>query len=210
MLEFRGLVRRPRCGHLSAEKLFANRTSRHLATRQELSSKASFWDDFRIDYPPRSGQAAAGRGKMHDRPLSGFMMQTYASIVGTYGRFPRYRVRPRWHRVRGTSYSRSGVALGGVGSERHWLRSSHCVRALSVAKLIWFGRTAPRPRRRAWSIRTCGWRKHPFTPCRIDPAPTPPASLARDLAGHNGVASISCRVRHKYGPGACAGERGGQ
>jgi len=32
MLEFRGLVRRPRCGHLSAEKLFANRISRHLAT----------------------------------------------------------------------------------------------------------------------------------------------------------------------------------
>jgi hypothetical protein len=115
MLEFRGLVRRPRCGHLSAEKLFANRTSRHLATRQELSSKASFGDDFRIDYPPRSGQAAAGRGKMHDRPLSGFMMQTYASIVGTYGRFPRYRVRPRWHRVRGTSYSRAGVALGAFG-----------------------------------------------------------------------------------------------
>jgi hypothetical protein len=172
MLEFRGLVRRPRCGHLSAEKLFANRTSRHLATRQELSSKASFWDDFRIDYPPRSGQAAAGRGKMHDRPLSGFMMQTYASIVG---------------------YVRPFSSVSGTPS----LASCSRYQLLTC-------------RRGAWSIRTCGWRKHPFTPCRIDPAPTPPASLARDLAGHNGVASISCRVRHKYGPGACAGERGGQ
>lgn len=137
---------------------------------------------------------------MHDRPLSGFMMQTYASIVGTYGRFPRYRVRPRWHRFRRTSHSHAGVALGGVGSERHWLRSSHSVRALSAAKLTWFGRPARCLRCCAWSIRTCYWRQHPFAVCRIDPAPTPPASLARDLAGHNGVASISCRVRHKYGP----------
>ena len=60
----------------------------------------------------------------------------------------------------------------------------------------------------AWSIRTCCWREHPFTVCRIDqPAPTAPASLARDLAGHNGAASVSCRARHKYGSGACARER---
>ena len=36
-----------------------------------------------------------------------------------------------------------------------------------------------------------------------------PASLAWDLAGHNGAASVSCRVRHKYSSGACARQRPG-
>jgi hypothetical protein len=49
-----------------------------------------------------------------------------------------------------------------------------------------------------------------FAVCRIDqPARTAPASLARDLASHNGAASLSCRIRHKYGSGACARERTG-
>src|SRR5262249_7834338 len=65
---------------------------------------------------------------------------------------------------------------------------------------------ARRLRRCAWSIWTCCRRQHPFTVCGIESAPTAPAPLARDLAGHNGTAGICCRVRHKYGSGASARE----
>src|SRR5437660_1144578 len=47
--------------------------------------------------------------------------------MGAYGRFPWHWVRRRWQRVRSTGHSRTGVALGGMGGERHQitLRSFH-------------------------------------------------------------------------------------
>ena len=130
-----------------------------------------------------------------------------SSVMATYGRFPRYRVRPRWHRVRGTGHSRAGVALGGVGSQRHWIRRSHSLRTLSAAELTWLGGPARHFRRCARSIRTCCWSQHPFTGLRIQPPPATPASRARNLAGHNSPAGVSCGVRHEYRSGTCTRER---
>ena len=121
-----------------------------------------------------------------------------SSFMGPYGRSLRFRVLARWHCVRGTGYPCTGVALGGVGSERRWIRISYCVRTLSAEKLTWFGSPTRRLRRSAWSIRGCRWRKHTFTLYRTDrSAPTAPASLTRDLADHYGASSLSCRARHK-------------
>jgi len=104
--------------------------------------------------------------------------------MGPCGRSPRPRVCPRWHRVRDTDHSRAGVAPGGLGSQRRWIRRSHRVRALSAAELTWFGSPARCPGRRAWSIRDRCWSERPFTVRRIgQPALAAPASRARDLAG---------------------------
>ena len=131
--------------------------------------------------------------------------------MGPYGRSPRFRVRPRWHCVRGTGHSCTGVALGSVGSERRRIRNSHCVRTLSSEQLTWFGSPTRRFCRCAWSIRACRWRKHTLTLYRTDQsAPAAPSSLARDLADHNGASSVSCRARHKCSSGTSLRERTGR
>src|SRR6266851_3530728 len=59
----------------------------------------------------------------------------------------------------------------------------------------------------AWVVSAIGYAAHiAYERFRLQNSP---ASLARDLAGHNGAASVSCRVRHKYSSGACARQRAG-
>src|SRR5436305_14597246 len=71
-------------------------------------------------YPHRNPWACRFPAALHD-DLGGRRKQelgrthgrSTSSVVGTYGRFPRYRVRPRWYGVRRTCHSHVGVALGG-------------------------------------------------------------------------------------------------
>lgn len=66
---------------------------------------------WRAGFLPPATAILAGRPKQELGHTHG---RITLSVVGAYGRFPRYRVRPRWHHVRRTNHSRAGVALGGV------------------------------------------------------------------------------------------------
>ncbi len=121
-----------------------------------------------------------------------------STAVDPDGCSARSRLCARWHSVRGAVQSRAGLAPGRVGRECHWLRVSYRARALSAAELTGLGSLACGPCSGAWSLRACGWRKHPFTVDRIDqPAPTASAPRARDLARYYGAPGVSGRARHK-------------